>query len=247
MSVPEQREQMQHFKGPEALSRVRVWDAPTRIFHWLLALLLAGAWYTGGDINQLDRHKWIGYGLLTLLLFRVAWGVVGTHHARFANFIAGPRRVAHHARTLPRRAAPSVAGHNPLGGWSVAVMLALLFVQALTGLFTHEDVLYQHGPLYPAVSSDTAAFLGRIHRNTFDFILAVVALHLAAVAFYSLWKRSDMVLAMFTGVKRLPTELARESVRGSRWGWALAAALLAAAAVGAMLWLAPEATPSYFF
>lgn len=177
---------------------IPVWDLPTRLFHWLLVLLVAGAWfsYKFGDVSM-TWHKWNGYAVLTLLLFRLLWGVVGSSTARFSDFIKGPRTVWRYLRDGAR--APSL-GHNPAGGWSVLAMLGVLIVQAGAGLFTSDDILVS-GPLQFLVSADTADALSSIHRLGYYVLLGLVALHLAALAFHRLAHGENLVRAMLNGNK----------------------------------------------
>jgi cytochrome b len=175
---------------------IPVWDLPTRLFHWLLVLLVAGAWLSHefGDVT-LTWHSWNGYALLTLLLFRLLWGIVGSSTARFADFVSGPRTVLHYLRNHR----PTL-GHNPAGGWSVLALLAVLLTQALAGLFATDDIIVS-GPLNFLVKSDTAALLSSIHRLGFYVLLGLVVLHLAALAFHRFVHGDDLVRAMISGRK----------------------------------------------
>src|SRR5512134_348932 len=119
---------------------VRVWDLPVRLFHWLLVVLVVFS-YTTGKLggNSLQWHFRSGYCILALVLFRIAWGLFGSQTARFSDFIHGPKRVFSYARSLARGASMFHAGHNPMGGLMVVLMLVLLLVQATTGLFVDDD------------------------------------------------------------------------------------------------------------
>lgn len=173
--------------------KLRVWDLPTRVFHWSLALLVGAAFVTA-KLDAYDWHFRIGYALLALVAFRLLWGIVGPRYARFASFVSAPARALAHLRGAPH-AAP---GHNPAGAWSVLALLALVGAQAVTGLFTSDDVMAS-GPLYDAVAGGTAELLGRLHRLNEKLILAVVLLHLVAVAFHGHVKRQPILKAMVTG------------------------------------------------
>jgi cytochrome b len=181
---------------------VRVWDLPVRLFHWALVVLLAFSWWSA-EQGHMDWHMRSGYALLTLVLFRIVWGFVGSTHARFSDFIRGPEALVVHLRALPSRRAPAHAGHNPLGGIGVVLMLAAVLVQAATGLFASDDILVE-GPLYRHVSGATSEWLTSVHRTNFDALLVLAAIHVAAVAFHRLFKRQDLIGPMFTGRKRLP-------------------------------------------
>lgn len=207
---------------------VKVWDAPVRLFHWGLFLAFAFLIVSGKvGGNLMEYHVYAGYTVLALVLFRVVWGFVGGTHARFASFLAGPGGAIAYARKLLSGAAPS-AGHNPLGGWMVIVLLLALLFQGVTGLCSNDDIAFE-GPLYQYVSKALSDRLTSLHRLNSDLLLALVAVHVAAVAFHALVKKENLVGAMFTGVKRLPegTE-GTQSIRfASPW---LAVAILAVSA-----------------
>lgn len=168
----------------QQLAKVKVLDLPVRIFHWAIAALVCFSWWSatqGGDLTT--YHLWSGYATLTLLLFRLAWGVVGSAHARFSDFVYGPWAIFEYAKTWPRRKAVRFAGYNPLGGLSVLAMLLCLALQAGTGLFANDDIVTE-GPLYQWVSKKTSDFLTTIHSYNFYVLLALVGMHLAAVLFH---------------------------------------------------------------
>lgn len=177
--------------------RVRIWDLPTRLFHWSLAVLvvfsivtahIGGAW--------IDWHFRSGYAVLALIAFRIAWGFVGGRHARFANFLRGPSGIA---AALRGESAPH-AGHNPLGGLSVIAMLALIGAQAVGGLFANDDIASE-GPLVRLVSKATSDTITTLHRINEKLIIALVVLHVAAIFFYLWRKRTNLVRPMITGDK----------------------------------------------
>lgn len=174
---------------------MQVWDLPLRVFHWALALLLVAQVVTatlGG--NAMEYHALGGYAILALLLFRLAWGFVGGTHARFGNFVRGPAAVLGHLRG---RLAPR-AGHNPLGGWSVVAMLLSLLLQATTGLLATDDVMME-GPLARHVPERVVEVATSIHDLNAVVLLALVGLHLAAIAYYLLVKKRNLILPMVTG------------------------------------------------
>jgi cytochrome b len=179
--------------GPAAAGRV--WDLPTRLFHWSLAALVVFSFTTaklGG--NWIDWHMRSGYAVLALLLFRLLWGFAGARYALFANFVRGPLAVFAHLRG---RYGP-YAGHNPLGALSVLALLAALLLQAATGLFANDDIASE-GPLAKLVSNATSNRLSGIHRTNEWVLVALVALHLAAIAFYALVRRDNLVRPMIVG------------------------------------------------
>lgn len=209
---------------------IPVWDLPTRLFHWLLVLLVAGAWLSHefGDVT-LIWHQWNGYAVLTLLLFRLVWGFIGSSTARFTDFVKGPGTVLRYLRAGAR--APSL-GHNPVGGWSVLAMLGVLTLQAVTGLFTSDDILAA-GPLNFLVSLDAADTLSSIHRLGYYVLLGLVGLHLAAILFHRLAHGENLVRAMITGNKE-PQHVPPGACATMRPLW-LAALCLALAALA--VWL----------
>lgn len=183
-------------------NRVRVWDLPTRLFHWLLVILIVVNFYTGwtGGLREMELHMLSGYGILTLVLFRVGWGFVGTRYARFSDFVRGPRAVLVYFRSMAQPSSRPHLGHNPAGGWSVLLMLFALAVQASTGLFASDDI-FTEGPLADKVSSATSGTLTAIHEITSNIVIALVAIHLVAVFGYLLFKRDNLISPMVTGRK----------------------------------------------
>jgi cytochrome b len=182
---------------------VRVWDLPTRLFHWLLVALFAFSWWTA-ETERLDWHMLSGYGILALVLFRVYWGFTGSATARFVNFLKGPRAfLAYLARLFERQGTPTV-GHNPMGGWSVAAFILLLLLQTGLGLFAIDVDGLNSGPLNILVSFETGRRIAGLHDRVFNLLLIVIGLHLAAMLFYGLYKRENLTAAMITGLKRLP-------------------------------------------
>jgi cytochrome b len=210
---------------------VRVWDLPTRLFHWALVALVATSFVTGKvGGNAMTWHLYSGYAILALVAFRIVWGFVGGRESRFATFLKGPGAVLRYARTLADRAAPRHAGHNPLGGWSVVLMIASLATQAGTGLFASDDIFVE-GPLAAKVSGATVALATRIHNWNQWVLIVLVSLHVAAIAFYALFKRENLVRPMLTGRKTLDGPAADTPNRT-----ALAAVLLGLAGV-CVYWL----------
>lgn len=216
--------------------RVKVWDLPTRLFHWVLVLLIV-ALGVSGQLGHLTIHMQIGPAVVALIVFRLIWGAIGSQTARFSHFVRGPKAVLAYLAAARQGTVRSV-GHNPLGAFSVLALLGLVLVQGVTGLFTSDDILSQ-GPLAHLLSSKDVALLSSIHRIGFKLLLAFIAVHLAAVLFYRLVKKDDMVEAMITGEKQVP-----EGVEGIRFRHpllALAALAVACLVVWGGLALAPEA------
>jgi len=212
------------------MPRIAVWDAPTRLFHWALAVLVVFSFVTGKiGGGWMAWHVKSGYAILSLLAFRLAWGIVGSETARFSHFLSGPRTAVAYVRALAARRLPTVVGHNPLGGWMVALMIALLLLQAGTGLFADDDIATQ-GPLAAKVSE---AWVGRataIHKWNEWAIVAAVTLHVSAIAFYHLALRKDLIGPMVHG--RMESDAA-----APRAAPVVLAAVLFAIACGAVYWL----------
>jgi cytochrome b len=215
-------------RADHSIEPVKVWDLPTRMFHWTLVLLVIFAFVTaniGG--NWMIWHMRIGYAILALLLFRLVWGVAGGLQSRFSAFVRGPAAVAHYAMEFARGLSKPYLGHNPLGGWSIVAMLAALLVQAVTGLFANDDI-FTEGPLYPLVSKDTSDRLTDIHRVNRYVLVFLVAVHVFAVFYHLFVKHENLLKPMITGVKQWHGH-ARPST-GNPW-LALGIAVLAAGVV----------------
>lgn len=208
-----------------------VWDLPLRLFHWLLALSIFGSWLTA-ELEEMQLHFWLGYWIIGLLIFRVLWGVIGPKHARFTSFTPGPGRLLRYVKELAKGAAAQSVGHNPVGSLSVLAMLILVAAQAGTGLFTTDDIIWS-GPYFPAVDGDTSDALSTFHRTNFNWILALIALHLIAVAFYWLVKKQNLVLPMITGRKPADVVPEAEAIPSSEL---VKAAVVIAIAAG-LVWL----------
>jgi cytochrome b len=190
---------------------VAVWDLPTRLFHWAIVFLIGFSWLSA-EQEWMDWHLRSGYAILTLLLFRLLWGIFGSQTARFTQFLAGPRAVLRHLARLPRRAPDRAVGHNAAGGWMVVLMLVLLSVQAGTGLFSNDDIMTE-GPCADVVGKEISDWLTHIHRLNFTLIEIVVAVHILAVLTYAVVKRHDLVRPMLSGRKRLPAALPAPRMR----------------------------------
>jgi cytochrome b len=214
--------------------RVRVWDLPTRLFHWLLLAGVVTAFISvklGG--NAMVWHGRAGTFVLSLLIFRLLWGFIGSPTARFQLFLKGPKTVWRYIQgqtsgnlgtpespvtpgtlgTLGTLGHASI-GHNPLGALSVVALLGLFFFQTLTGLGTSDDIFFD-GPLAKDLGSDTVSLLTSLHKSTEPFLLGLVALHVAAIVFYRLVKKTDLVQPMITGVKVLETHAEKPSPLGT--------------------------------
>jgi cytochrome b len=192
---------------------VKVWDLPVRLFHWVLVALFAFMFFSGKmKGNWMEWHMYSGYMILALVMFRILWGFAGSTYARFSSFLAGPSASIAFVRKLLSRSPAHVPGHNPLGGWMVLVLLLALLAQAGTGLFSNDDISIE-GPLYKFVSKDLSDRLTSFHYYNFYVLLALAAVHIAAVAFHVFVKKENLVSAMFTGVKKLDASTEVPAVR----------------------------------
>jgi len=178
-----------------------VWDLPTRLFHGALAVLVVASYVTA-EIDRIDLHMRCGYAVLTLLLFRLGWGVIGSDSARFAQFVTGPGRVVAYLRRWLRPEADQYPGHNPAGGWAVVAMLGLLTFQAVTGLGANDDVVHQ-GPLARPLGKRLSDLFSAMHDFNVNLLIGIVALHVTAVLAYRLVRGQDLIRPMLTGRKTL--------------------------------------------
>ena len=212
------------------LTTVRVWDLPTRTFHWLLATCVIasiGSAWVGG--NAMAWHFRLGYVVFTLLAFRILWGLVGGHWSRFVNFIYAPATVARYLRGRSQAHEHHEVGHNPLGAFSVFGLLALLVLQVGTGLFA-DDEIASAGPLIKLVSGATSLALTKWHKSFGQWlIIALIVLHIGAILYYLVAKKRNLVRPMLSGDKLLmaPAPAAVDNGRSRT----LAAVLLALCAV----------------
>jgi cytochrome b len=182
-------------------NRIQVWDLPIRLFHWLLVLAVIGLFVTGKlGGNWMEWHQRLGYFVLGLVIFRILWGIFGSFHARFVNFVRSPMTVWNYMKALGRKESPHYLGHNPMGAFSVIAMLAILGFQALSGLFADDDILLR-GPYAASVSKDISDLLTKLHKWNSDLILILIGVHLLAIAFYFFVKKDNLVKPMITGEK----------------------------------------------
>lgn len=180
---------------------IRVWDLPSRLFHWLLVALIGVQWLAvNGDVSSPQLHSWSSYTILVLVVWRLIWGFIGSPSARFANFLRGPRTVAAYVSSLLHDEHPVIIGHNPMGGWSVVLMMMLAAMQAGSGLFSGNGVL--------AV----------VHQVSFNLLLGLIVLHIGAVFLHLFVGEDDLVTPMLSGRKRIPaaSTVADQAFAGNR-------------------------------
>jgi cytochrome b len=224
-------------KTQEAFETERqVWDLPVRVFHWSLVLAVIAAFVTNKlGVRTFKYHVWAGYAVIVLVAFRLIWGLVGTRHARFWNFVRGPAETLTYARDLVTGKDQHYPGHNPLGALMVLALLGALATQSILGLFGNDEI-FNVGPLAGYVSKELSLALTSIHRQLFYWLAGAVALHVLAVVAHKIFKNENLVRAMITGRKPLHAAPADEAIHASR-SW-LAAALGLAIAIGLALIIA---------
>lgn len=183
----------------EMKKTIRVWDLPVRLFHWLLVICIAMSFITvkiGG--NAMDFHARAGYCVLALIIFRICWGFIGSHHARFINFVPSPKTLI----AFVSGKTPAGLGHSPLGALSVLALIASVGVQAITGLFANDDIAFE-GPLAKYVSSSTVELFTSVHRFNETVLIALIALHLCAILYYQKYKGENLIKPMLLGDKEI--------------------------------------------
>jgi len=200
--------------------RTLIWDLPTRLFHWLLVVGIAYAWFAVEILEDMEQHFYAGYSVLCLLLFRLVWGFVGSRYAQFKSFLYSPVKIITYVKTLlvqssidedPRHPQKiRYLGHNPLGGLSVFAMLAVLLFQTGSGLFSSDD--YYYGPLAGLIDKSLIAKLTNLHHLNFDIITVLIAIHVCAILFYQLYKKERLIGPMFSGKKFTGTKAAENKI-----------------------------------
>lgn len=212
---------------------VRVWDLPTRVFHWSLLLLVLVAWFTGEEEGAAAIvHRLAGEAIAGLLIFRVLWGFFGGERARFADFFAGPNAIAAHVRNMFSPAPERHLGHNPLGGVAVLLLLGVSAVTVITGLMSAP-----HDGGAATLNLPGAPNLAEAHEILFRILQALVALHVLAVVFVSIKTRDGLVPAMITGAKRRRADEAHAHARPARAASLIVAIALSASAAIALMTL----------
>lgn len=204
--------------------RLRIWDAPIRLFHWALVALVPLQWWTAEE-DMMELHILFGTIVVGLLLFRLIWGLIGSSTARFASFVKGPRATFAYLRGR----APPAVGHNPLGALSVLAMLAVLAGHVALGLFASDEDGLHSGPLSHLIDHELSEEAAELHEKSFDVLLVLIGLHVAAIVYYALVRRKDLVGPMITGRGEVPEGAA--AMRGAPlWRLPIALALAGAAA-----------------
>lgn len=205
---------------------VRVWDVPTRVFHWALVACIAVAVITGmKGGGAMLWHGRAGLAVVGLVCFRVVWGVIGSTYARFGQFLPTPAKILAYVRGQWQG-----VGHNPLGALSVFALLGFSLLQAATGLFSNDEIAFE-GYLAGMISSDLSLQLTTVHRLAFWVLGALVCLHVASIVFYALVKKHFLVPPMITGKTRVPADSPAQDAQGGSVKALVVALLIAAAAM----------------
>ena len=188
-----------------SIASAPVWDRTTRLWHWALAGSVTAGWLIGEfrSFSIMQWHFYAGYCTLALLAFRLGWGFLGPHPVRFSTLFSSLANIPRYIATLPERQPSGVAGHSPIGALASLAFLVVVLAQASTGLFAEDDGLFFAGPLSGEVDSDTVRQMTRWHNIGARAVLVMFCLHLAAMLFYRVWKRENLVTAMITGNKQV--------------------------------------------
>lgn len=183
--------------------KARVWDVPTRVFHWVLVLTVSTGWWLGDNLSfeNIQWHFYLGYATGCLVVFRVLWGFVGPRPSRFSALFFSPADVVRYALNAGKRKPSGVAGHNPIGALSVLAVLATLIVQVGTGLLSESDDFFTSGPLAEYVDTSVRQTANAVHEISAIVLLVLVAIHVSAILFYLFWKRENLIVPMLTGLK----------------------------------------------
>ncbi len=224
-----------------AEDRRLVWDLPLRLFHWLFATSIFAAWATAkAGIDWMQWHFYWATGSSGCWCSGSSGGFFGPRHARFSSFVKKPSAIWLYLKGMFSKSGVQSIGHNPVGGLMVLLMIVLAAIQAGTGLFTTDDVVWA-GPYNPAVSRSTASLLSTVHNLNFNFILGAIGLHIAAIAFYACVKKQNLVLPMLTGHKPAALIPAHEAISSSEL---LKAVIVSLISSGFVYWLVTHAPPT---
>jgi cytochrome b len=210
--------------------QIRIWDIWVRLFHWTLAvsvlfLLISGE--TGWQF--FDWHRTVGELALTLIVFRLLWGLAGSSNARLRHLVRHPKSALMHLADLFRRTPHQERGHNAAGSWAVLALLLIVGTQAVTGLFIADEDEFVEGALYGSLSSANTDLVYRIHMLNAQLLQIIVIVHVVMVFVYLLYARQNLIRPMITGWMKWPASVTMPDVRFQRsWVGALLAAVSAA-------------------
>jgi len=206
--------------------QIRIWDLPTRLFHWLLVIAFIVAMLSQGDDRYLDIHVYSGYLFFGLLGFRLIWGIFGSHYARFSHFAFDWKPVWHYLKTLPTKQRQHFLGHNPAASWAIFIMLGFGLVVSLTGLLTlgGEE---RHGPFAGMISFALGSTIHEWHDVTAWLLLGLICIHIIGVLVESRLHHENLIKAMITGFKSISTPLLELPLSVQRHGLIATALILA--------------------
>ncbi len=187
------------------LQKEKVWDPVSRLWHWVFAAAVTANWILGTFMSfyTVRWHFYVGYLVLALLGFRLFWGIAGPAPARFGSFFPSRQAIARDLSGFFRREPGGVHGHSALGALSIYAMLLVIAGQAITGLFIEADDYFEEAPLFGYVTGNVSDFMNAVHHTLPDIILILVVLHVAAIIFYLIWKRENLIMPMIHGWKRV--------------------------------------------
>ena len=203
---------MSHFQS------LAIWDIWIRLFHWSLAAAVGFMLYSGLTGNLFfDWHRQVGEFVLMLIVFRLAWGVVGSSNARLARLVRSPRDAFRHIGHLAKRDVPQEREHNAAGAWAVVAMLLIVGTQAVTGMFIADEDEFVEGAFYESVGSDVSDLMYRIHHINSDLIKAIVILHIVMVLLYAVYARRNLIIPMISGKLKWTSQEPPPPVSIQRW------------------------------
>jgi len=233
------------------IKRILIWDLPTRLFHWCLALSVFYSWFCIEVLEDMQQHFYSGYVALTLLIFRSTWGVVGSAYSRFSTFPCSLSEILNYVKKNTTGAKRRYLGHNPLGSISVVLMIVVLLAQTILGLFSSDD--YYFGPLTGLVDTDTIARISELHSLNSNVVFGLIGLHVVAIIYYKYVKKEALTLAMITGKKTLLDSSENEGSSAPRQASNFMALLILIICMALVYWLAtafldrlPTSTENYY-
>ncbi len=191
------------------LKHEKVWDLITRLWHWVLVLTLSTTWIVGKNMSfeNISWHFYLGYFILGLIIVRIIRGFIGPDEILFKSLLATPKQLFNYVSTLTARKPSGTRGHNPLGSLSVIAMICLILAQAVSGLFIESDDFFEYGPLAGFVSTAVVNKMTWWHHTFADVLFVIVAAHIAAILFYLIWKRENLIKPMINGLKLVKTKI----------------------------------------
>jgi len=187
-------------------TRIKIWDLPLRLTHWGLVISIAYGWFAIEILENMQQHFYAGYCTLSLILFRLLWGIAGTKYSRFSSFTFGPSKILSYGKSMFSDSSKKrYLGHNPLGSLSAAAMMLAIFFQAASGMFSSDD--YFHGPLSGLLESSEVSRLSELHLLNTNILLSLIVLHIAAILFYQIYKKEKLIWPMLNGGKDVVKEI----------------------------------------